>query len=162
MFSWGFSGFLFSPVMEELAELQSTFLLWPQYGTSVLPTLSENFTSYTVDTQDLLLGSVWLTTVFMEEIKWFWNYSLGILRPCKSYYLQYVKGLVHPKRKILSSFTWPHFKLIELFSSSVQHKRVYSENCFNGFCRYNECQWGPKQHWTLITCLYEKKNEKKK
>jgi len=43
-----------------------------------------------------------------------------------------VKGLVHPKMKILSVFTHPHFvQNLYVFIWSAIHKGRYLEECFN-------------------------------
>jgi len=43
-----------------------------------------------------------------------------------------LKGLVHPKMKILSAFTHPHvFPNLFVFICSAEHKGRYLEECFN-------------------------------
>jgi len=43
-----------------------------------------------------------------------------------------IKGLVHPKMKILSIFTHPHVVPNPcVFSCSAEHKGRYVEECFN-------------------------------
>jgi len=45
---------------------------------------------------------------------------------------QCIKGLVHPKMKILSVFTHPHVvPNLSVFICTAEHKGRYLEECFN-------------------------------
>jgi len=54
------------------------------------------------------------------------------LMQATSVYSQSIKGLVHPKMKILSVFTHPRVvPNLYVFICSAEHKRRYLEECFN-------------------------------
>jgi len=60
------------------------------------------------------------------------------------------KGIVHPKKKIMSLFTHPHAvpNLYDFYSAG--HKR----RIFKEWKSYNESQWAPASKTTLDPSLY--------
>ncbi len=102
----------------------------------------------------------WLVTNILQNI-FFWN-NLRVSKWLQNFHLWVnypFKGIVHPKRKILSSFTHPQVvpNLYECLCSA-EHKGRYSEECGKQsssgapltsivFFFYYGSQWCPRTAW---------------
>lgn len=66
-----------------------------------------------------------------------------------------IKGMVHAKMKLLSSFTQPCvFQTCITYFLKWNIKRRYYEHCCYGFCPYNKSHWGPKEYLIPLTSMH--------